>query len=254
MARLATWCALSFLIVSTVTATAAQELHVAAASDLTASLPAIAQQFERDAHCKVVISFGSSGNFYQQLQNGAPFDVFLSADLAYPKKLQEAGLTAPGTFSQYAAGKLVLWKSNNSKADLSKGLKGLLDSSVQKIAIGNPQHAPYGKAALAALKAEGIYEQLSAKLVVGENVAQTALFAQSGNADAGLIPLSLALNPTMKNAGRYVDIPSDEYPPIQQAAVVLKNSKNAQLATRFVQFLSSPSAQRVLQQFGFTTK
>jgi molybdate transport system substrate-binding protein len=254
MARHASWCTLSFFISLSFIAAHAQEIHVAAASDLTAALPAITQQFEREAHCTVVVSFGSSGNFYQQLQNGAPFDVFLSADLQYPQKLQDARLTVPGAFSQYAAGKLVLWASNNSKVDLSKGLKGLRDPSVEKVAMANPQHAPYGKAALAALKTEGIFGELSSKIVMGENVAQTALFAQSGNADAGLIPLSLALNPTMKNAGRYVEVPANEYPPILQAAVVIKSSKNVDLATHFVQFLSSPSAQQVLKQFGFTTK
>lgn len=252
MARLATWCAL--LLCFCFSTASAQDLHVAAAADLTAVLPAITQQFEREANCKIVVSFGSSGNFYQQLQNGAPFDIFLSADLQYPQKLQEAGLTAPGTFRQYAAGKLVLWTSNNSHVDLSHGLKGLLNPAVKKVAMANPQHAPYGKAALAALKAGGIYDQISSKIVVGENVAQAALFAQSGNADVGLLPLSLALNPTMKSAGHYIDVPANEYPPIEQGAVVMKSSKNLQLATRFVQFLSSPSAQQILKQFGFNTK
>jgi molybdate transport system substrate-binding protein len=236
------------------TAVHAQETHVAAAADLTAALPAIIQQFENETHAKVVVSYGSSGNFYQQLQNNAPFDVFLSADAQYPQKLQDAGLTVPGTLTEYATGKIVLWTRNESKVDISAGLKGLTNPSIQKIAIANPQHAPYGKAAEAALKSEGIYDQISSKLVLGENISQTAVFAQTGNADVGIIALSLALNPTMKNAGHFVDIPTGDYPPIKQAVVVMKNSKNVDVAKKFQQFLSSSAARQVLQLFGFSVK
>jgi len=232
----------------------AQELHVAAAADLTAALPAIIQQFESDTHAKVVVAYGSSGNFYQQLQNNAPFDVFLSADVQYPQKLQDAGLTVPGTLAEYATGKIVLWTRNESKVDISSGLKSLTTPSIQKIAIANPQHAPYGKAAEAALKSEGIYDQISSKLVLGENISQTAVFAQTGNADVGIIALSLALNPTMKTAGHFVEIPTGDYPPIKQAVVVMKNSRNVDLAKKFQQSLSSASARQALQQFGFSVK
>ena len=235
-------------------AAGAQEIRIAAASDLTAALPAIVQQFEHDNHCKVTVTFGSSGNFYQQLQNGAPFDVFLSADVQYPQKLQDSGLTVSGSLTEYAAGKIVLWTRNESKLDLSKGLKVLTSADVKKIAIANPQHAPYGKAAEAALKAEGIYDQVAPKLVLGENISQAALFAQSGNADVGIIALSLALNPTMKSAGHYVEIPSNEYPAIRQAAIVMKSSSQVDLAKKFVEFLSSKPGRDVLQQFGFSTK
>lgn len=249
-ASLRLFLAFCFLIASV----CAQEIRVAAASDLTAALPEIVQSFEKECHCKVTVSFGSSGNFYQQLQNSAPFDVFLSADLQYPQKLQDAGLTAPGTLTRYATGKIVLWTRNESKLDISRGLKSLTGPEVKKVAIANPQHAPYGKAAEAALKAEGVYDQVASKLVLGENISQTALFAQTGNADAGIIALSLALNPTMKNAGHYVEIPSTEYLPIQQAAVVMKNSKNVDLARKFAQFLSGGRALQVLHQYGFSTK
>jgi molybdate transport system substrate-binding protein len=235
-------------------AACAQEVRVAAAADLTAALPPIVQQFESDCRCKVVVTFGSSGNFYQQLQNGAPFDVFLSADLQYPQKLQEAGLTVPGTLTEYATGKIVLWIRTESKLDLAKGLKGLTSASVGKIAIANPQHAPYGRAAEAALKAEGIYSEIAPKLVLGENISQTALFVQSGNADAGIIALSLALNPTMQSAGNFVEIPATEYPAIRQAAIVMKNSKNIEAARKFVQFLKSAQGAAVLQQFGFSAR
>jgi molybdate transport system substrate-binding protein len=252
MANVLRLCLLACFFVAS--AAGAQEIRVAAAADLTAALPPLVQQFESDCHCKVVVTFGSSGNFYQQLQNGAPFDIFLSADLQYPQKLQEAGLTVPGSLTGYASGKIVLWTRNESKLDLSKGLKVLTGTTVKRIAIANPQHAPYGRAAESALKAEGVYDEITPKLVFGENISQTALFAQSGNADAGIIALSLALNPTMKSAGRFVEIPASEYPAIRQAAIILKSSKNIETARRFVQFLSSARGAQVLQQFGFSTK
>lgn len=226
---------------------------MAAASDLTAVLPPIAQQFEHENHCKVAITFGSSGNFFQQLQNGAPFEIFLSADRQYPEELQKAGLTAPGSLVDYATGRLVLWVRTDSSLDISKGLKVLGAASVKKIAIANPRHAPYGKAAEAALKSEGIYNRVSSKLVLGENASQAATFAQTGNAEAGILPLSIALNPAMKAAGRYAEVPSAEYPPIRQAAVAMKNSQNPEITMRFIRFLSSDSSRRLFQQFGFTT-
>ena len=229
----------------------AQELRVAAASDLQSALPVLARQFEPECHCKLVVSFGSSGNFFQQLQNAAPFDVFLSADVQYPQKLQEAGLTVAGTLSEYASGKIVLWIRNESKLDIAQGLKALTGDAVQKVSIANPAHAPYGRAAEAALKSEGIYDRVASKLVLGENISQAAVFAQSGNADAGIIALSLALNATMKSAGHYVEIPASEYPPIRQAAVVMKSSKEQELARKFVAFLHGEKAQATLQQFGF---
>jgi molybdate transport system substrate-binding protein len=231
----------------------AQELRIAAAADLQAALPSIAKQFEGECHCKLVISYGSSGNFFQQLQNGAPFDVFLSADTQYPQKLQDAALTAPGTLSEYATGKIVLWVRNETKLDISSGLKALATPSFRKVAIANPQHAPYGRAAEAALKAEGVYDQVAPKLVLGENISQAALFAQSGNADAGIIAMSLALNPTMKSSGHFVEIPPAEYPAIRQAVVVLKSSKEIALASQFAKYLNSSAARQILQQYGFAT-
>ena len=227
-----------------------QELHIAAASDLQSALPAVAQAFEGECRCKLIISYGSSGNFYQQLQNHAPFDVFLSADVQYPQKLHEAGLTTNGPV-QYAAGKLVLWTRNDTHLDLTKGLRVLTVDQVKKIAIANPAHAPYGRAAEAALKSEGIYDRVAGKLVLGENISQAALFAQSGNADAGILALSLALNPTMKTAGHYVEVPASEYPAIRQAAVVLSYSKQIDLATKFVAYLKTEHAATIFAQFGF---
>ncbi|ABF40675.1 molybdenum ABC transporter, periplasmic molybdate-binding protein [Candidatus Koribacter versatilis Ellin345] len=242
----------TLLLAATISA-CAQEIRVAAASDLSSVMPDLAKKFDASSSCKTIVSFGSSGNFYQQLQSAAPFDVFLSADKQYPQKLQDAGLTLPGTLTEYASGKLVLWARKESHLDLSKGLKALTATTVKRIAIANPQHAPYGRAAIAALNTAGVYDKISAKLVFGENVSQTAVFAQSGNADAGLIPLSLALTASMKSAGNYVEIPTPDYPPIRQAAVAMKNSRNADCAKRFVTFLTSTDSKQLLQQFGFST-
>src|SRR5262249_31140934 len=166
----------------------------------------------------------SSGNFFSQIQNGAPFDLFFSADVDYPKKLRAAGLADDGVY-EYATGRMVLWAPANSKIDVaSEGWKALLDRSVEKIAIANPQHAPYGRAAVSALQKAGIYDQVKQKLVYGENVAQAAQFVQSGNAQAGILALSLALAPGMRGGKRWV-IPS-ELCPIRQGAIVLRNGKN----------------------------
>ncbi|HEY3927803.1 MAG TPA: molybdate ABC transporter substrate-binding protein [Candidatus Koribacter sp.] len=226
----------------------AQELHVAAAADLSSALPKLVQQFESAEHCRVIVSYGSSGNFFQQLQNGAPFDVFLSADVQYPQHLSESGLTAGNTV-EYASGRIVLWTRNNSHLEISKGLKSLV--SAQTIAIANPAHAPYGRAAVSAIRSEGLYNQLSPKFVLGENISQAALFAQSGSADAGILALSLAFSPSMQSSGHYVEVPTSEYPPLRQAAVVMKSSKQQALAKRFVAFLSTDPARKILQQFGF---
>jgi molybdate transport system substrate-binding protein len=155
----------------------------------------IAGRFQKESGKTVRVIYGSSGNFFQQVQNGAPFDMFFSANLDYPKKLEAAGLTRPDSYYQYARGKIVVWISKDSKIDLSAGLKALLDPGVKKIAIANPQHAPYGQAAVSAMEKEGIYEKAKDKFVLGENISQTASFVISGSADIGVVALSLALSP-----------------------------------------------------------
>src|SRR6202451_1626528 len=162
---------------------AAQELTVAAAADLQFAMQDIAGQFEKQTGKTVKPTYGSSGNFFQQIQNGAPFDMFFSANLDYAKKLQDAGLTEPGSYYEYAKGKIVIWVRNESKLDLSPGMQVLLDPSVKKIAVANPQHAPYGQAAVAALQNDKVYEKVKDKFVIGENISQTASFVVSGAAD-----------------------------------------------------------------------
>jgi molybdate transport system substrate-binding protein len=228
-----------------------QEVRVAAAADLKFAMGELAGQYEKQTGTKVNVTYGSSGNFFSQLQNGAPFDLFFSADMEYPKKLEAAGLAEPGTLYEYAVGRIVIWTPANAKVDVAKqGWNALVNASVQKIAIANPEHAPYGRAAVAALKKAGIYEQVKAKLVYGENISQAAQFVQSGNAQAGIIALSLAISPPMKD-GKKWEIPAEMYPAIEQGAIVLKEAKNKDGARAFLQFVKSEDGRAILAKQGF---
>jgi molybdate transport system substrate-binding protein len=230
----------------------AQEITVAAAADLQFAFQDVAARFQRDTGKNVKLIFGSSGNFFTQIQNGAPFDVFFSADIYYPKKLEAAGLTEPGTQYQYATGKIVVWVTNESKLDLGHGLGVLLDPAVKKIALANPEHAPYGRAAVAAMKHDNVYEKVSSKFVLGENISQAASFVASGSADIGIVALSLALAPAMKQKGRYAEVSVDEYPPLDQAAVILKSSQHKETARQFIDYLKTPHILELLRSYGFS--
>jgi molybdate transport system substrate-binding protein len=232
---------------------AAQEITVAAASDLQFAFQDVKARFEKDTGARVKVIFGSSGNLITQIQNGAPFDLFFSADIEYPKKLEAAGLAEPRTLYQYAAGKLVLWVPKDSNLDLSRGLQLLLDSAVKKIAMANPVHAPYGRAAVAALQHEGIYDKVSNRLVLGENISQAASFVVSGSADIGIVALSLALAPSLKEKGKYVEIPANDYPAIRQAAVILSSSTQKHVAEQFLAYLKTPAIIKLLKNYGFSS-
>jgi molybdate transport system substrate-binding protein len=233
-------------------AASAQELHVAAAADLNFALPEIAKAFEAQTGTKVQLSFGSSGNFFAQIQSGAPFDVFCSADMGYPEKLAAAGQAWPETLRQYASGRLVLWARNDSKLNFERdGIKVLLDPSVKKIAIANPEHAPYGRAAVAALQKARLYDQVKDKLVLGENISQTAQFVTSGNADVGLLSLSLAQAADLQKQGRFWKIPPEIADSLPQGAIVLKQSSSPRLAEKFLDYLSCPAGAKILAQYGF---
>jgi molybdate transport system substrate-binding protein len=233
---------------------AAQELTVAAASDLQFAMQEIASRFEKQKGNGVKVVYGSSGNFFQQIQSGAPFDLFFSANLDYAKKLDAAGLTEPGSLYEYATGKIVIWVPADSKLDLKNGLQALLDASVHKIAIANPEHAPYGQAAVAAMKKENVYQRLAGKFVLGENISQTAAFVLSGSADVGIVAMSLALSPNMKGKGRYAEVPVADYPPIEQACVVVRASQKKETARTFLEFVKSPAIAEVLRSYGFGVK
>ena len=230
-----------------------RELVVAAAADLSSALQEVSDGYAHKTGVKVKLSFGASGALTQQIQNGAPFDVFFSADMDYPRRLVASGEADGATLYQYAVGKLVLWVPADSPLDVEhKGMNVLLDPSVKKIAIANPQHAPYGRAAVAALKHFGLYDRLSDRLVLGENVSQAAQFAESGNAQAGFVALAHAVAPAMKGKGKYWEVPADSYPPLAQGVVVVSGSQHKKDAAEFVEYIKTKEAVDVLRRYGFT--
>ena len=250
--RLALLLAALAVCVESARATEAGELTVAAAADLRFALDELASQF-RVAHPAVslAITYGSSGNFFAQIQNGAPFDIFLSADVDYPRRLIAAGLAKPDSLFLYGVGRIVVWVPAGSPLDpAALAIHSLEAASVRHIAIANPQHAPYGRAAVAALRSLGVYDRVSPKLVLGENVAQAFEFVESGAAEAGIVALSLALAPAARSLGRYWEIPADAYPKIEQGGVVLTRAP-AGPAMQFRAFLLSAGARRVLKRYGF---
>lgn len=231
----------------------ASEVGVAAAADLSAVLKEIADGFQKKTGVKVKLSFGASGALTQQIQNGAPFDVFFSADMDYPRQLIAAGEADSASLYQYAVGKLVLWVPADSTLDIEhQGLNVLFDPSVKKIAIANPQHAPYGRAAVAALKHAGVYDRVSGRLVLGENVSQAAQFVESGNAQAGLLPLAHAVAPGMRRKGKYWEVPEDAYPPLAQGAVILSHSQHKKEAAEFLEYIKTKESAKVFRKYGFT--
>lgn len=230
----------------------AEEIAVAAASDLNYAIKELIGEYEKQTGNRVKLSLGSSGNFYTQLQQGAPFDLYFSADIGYPKKLEEAGLTVPGSLYRYAVGRVVLWAPKSSPLDVSKGLTVLREPTIRKIAIANPKHAPYGRAAVAAMEHGQVYGDVKGKLVLGENISQAAQFIESGACDIGIIALSLALAPAMKNAGTYWQIPADAHPVLEQGAVIVKQSKSQEAARQFLAFMQSSQGQEIMTRYGFT--
>jgi molybdate transport system substrate-binding protein len=247
-----TWLLLIIAVASACVA-AAEEITVAAAADLNYALAELARQFETATRNNVTLSFGASGNLSSQIQSGAPFDVFFSADEDYPKKLATVGIVDASSLRTYAVGHLVLWIPNNSPFEPEKLQMGVLtQSAITKIAIANPQHAPYGRAAISALEHFGLKGKVSAKLVMGENMSQAAQFVQSGNAQAGLIALSLAKSPAMESAGRYWELPSDAYPELKQAVVIVSASKHKKTAQAFVDYVLSSEGAAVLRKYGLT--
>ena len=231
---------------------APRPLTIAAASDLQTVLPDIAREFERTAGTRATVTYAASGTLFAQIRNGAPFDVFLSADGEYPRRLVEEKAVDGATLQVYATGFLAIWARRDSKIDISRGLNGLTNARVTRIAIANPAYAPYGRAAVAALRAAHLYEAVQAKLVLGENVAQAAQLVESGNADAGILSLSAVLGQTLKEEGIYFRIPAQAYPPIEQWAVVVRRSRDPALARRFLDYLRGPDAGEQLARFGFS--
>ena len=222
-------------------------LSVAAAADLQFALNDLSRDC-RSAHPSVNlrIAYGSSGNFFAQIRNHAPFDLFLSADVGYPQRLVQAGIGTPASMFIYALGRLVVWVPAASALDPATALQS---PAVRHLAIANPEHAPYGRAAEAALRSLGLFDRVRSELVLGENVSQSLEFVQSGAADAGILPLSLAVAPPVRRQGRYWEIPATAYPKIEQAGVIVKDSSAAR---DFRSWLLSGRGARVLEQYGFS--
>lgn len=236
-----------------VTRAASREITVAAAADLSSALQEVADNYETRKGVAVKLSFGASGALTQQIQNGAPFDMFFSADMDYPRQLVAGGQAESATLYRYAVGRLILWVPKDSPLDVErKGMDVLLDPSVKKISIANPQHAPYGRAAAAALRHYGLYEKVSDRLVIGENISQAAQFVESGNAQVGFVALAHAMAPAMQGKGKYWIVPADAYPTLDQGVVVVSSSRHKADAMDFLSYLKTPEVTSVLQKYGFT--
>lgn len=230
---------------------ARETLSIAAASSLKLPIEEAARAFEAESPgVTVAVTLGASGAFFAQLQQGAPFDLFLSADRDYPRRLVEAGLTAPGGDVVYGVGHLVAWVPRGSPVDLERrGLAALADPSVKRLAIANPRIAPWGRAAESALQAAGILDAVRGRLVLGQSVAQAAGFASTGAADAALIPQSLALAAELRD-GRTLALPAF-YPGMPQSAVVIAASPRQALARAFLAFLTGPKGRAILERYGY---
>lgn len=228
---------------------AADRITIAAAADLKFAMDAIAHAF-RATHPKsqVDVIYGSSGKFHTQIQQGAPFDLYFSADIGFPRGLEEKGLAATPT-QAYAIGRIVLWSPVMDATRIT--LRDLTDPRIRKIAIANPRHAPYGRRAEEALRATGIWNELQGKLVMGENIAQTAQFVQTGNAEIGIIALALALNPTLVQAGGYHLIDEKLHAPLEQGFIVTTRAKDNALAHQFAEFMTTPEARAIMVHYGF---
>jgi molybdate transport system substrate-binding protein len=229
-----------------------RRVRVAAAADLRFALSDVSRRFEQRHKIAVIASYGSSGTLYAQLTNEAPFDMFLSADIEYPRRLAARGLTLPDSEFAYAVGRLVVWVPASSALDPGrKGVAIAADPAVAHVAIANPAHAPYGRAAVEAMQAAGIYDAAKSKLVFGENVEQALQFAQTGAADAAIVALSLAVAPTVRASGRYVDVPPDSYTRIVQGGAILRASADVEAARAFRAFLIGAEGRAVLEAYGF---
>lgn len=237
-------------------ARAAEPVSVAAASDLVYCLDDLNAAFKKThAEAEIKVSSGSSGNFATQIKNGAPFEVFLSADVGFPRDLIKAGLADEKSLTTYAFGRLVLWTTRPEAVDVTKGLEILrAGAPVKKLAIANPGHAPYGRAAKEALQHEKLWDGVQSRIVLGENIAQTAQFVATGNADAGIVALSLVVSPKMAKVGKWQEIPAGMYTPLEQAAVLTKQGAGNPLARAYVDFLGTPAAREIFDRYGFQMK
>ncbi len=229
----------------------AERVSIAAASDLVFCLEALHAEFIKAEPGTVMqVATGSSGNFHAQIRNGAPYDVFLSADLRYPRALITAGAADESSLTLYAIGRIVVW-TLRPDLDLESLASIVRNPLVRRFAIANPDHAPYGLAAHQALEASGLLNEVRPRLVLGENISQTAQFVQTGNADAGIVAMSLVLAPALAGQGRWMELPADLHAPLEQGAVLTTRGAANPAARRYLEFLRSPAARAIFERYGF---
>ncbi|MEO8331067.1 MAG: molybdate ABC transporter substrate-binding protein [Gallionella sp.] len=240
---------LFYLLAVVHTAYADEKLTIAAAADFKFALDEIVVSFKRTyPAAQIETIYGSSGKFSTQIRQGAPFDIYFSADISYPLELYKDGFGASEA-QAYGVGRIVLWSPSRDAGKMT--LADLTDLSIQKIAIANPQHAPYGKRAEEALKAASVWEKIVPKLVYGENIAQTAQYVQSGNAQVGIIALSLALSPELAKQGSYALIPDKLHQPLEQGFIITSRAAGNTLAREFARFIEGKEARTIMTRYGF---
>jgi molybdate transport system substrate-binding protein len=228
-------------------------LSIAAAANLVYVLDELNAAFKsREPGVTLTVTIGASGSLVAQIQNGAPFDLFLSADVDHPAALVKRGDADAKSFTTFAIGRLVLW-TMKPELKLKSVAATVKDSTVPRIAVANTDTAPYGHAAKEALQSLGLWQEIRGKLVFGENITQTAQFVETGNADVGLVALSLVLSPKLKNRGRWIPVPDELYTPIAQGAVLTRRGVKNPAAIRYLNFLRGDEAQKILQRFGYRT-
>jgi molybdate transport system substrate-binding protein len=228
-------------------APASAELTVAAAADLTPAFEEIGREFEANRNSKVVFVFGSTGLLTRQIENGAPFDVFAAANVSYIDQLEQKGLIVPGTKSVYARGRITMWTTANSPLKIET-IQDLARADVTRVAIANPDHAPYGQAARETLETAGIWETIKPKLVYGDNIRQTLQYAETGNVEVAIVALSLSV----QSNGRWVLIPEELHKPIDQGMGIIKTAKNEEAARAFSEFVNGEKGREILKKYGFT--
>lgn len=244
------WCV--FLIVTTgVTPAFAEQMLVAVAANFVPPFREIAMEFEKTTGHTVQVATGSSGNFYSQIKNGAPFDVFFSADMGRPKLLEDEGLGVKNSRLTYAIGRLVLWSPN---ADLVKGEETLRSKKFKHLAIASPKTAPYGVAAMQAMQKLELWDTLQPQIVMGESLGQTMGFIESGNAELGFVALSQVLDPKIKGQGSRWDVPANLHEPIKQDMILLTKGKDNPAATALMEFIGGPQAKAIIERYGYELK
>ena len=232
-----------------VTTAHAEKLTIAAAADLKFAMDEIVTGFKKNQQGhEIEVVYGSSGKFHTQIQQGAPYDLFFSADIAFPRELAKQGMAASDV-SPYAVGRIVLWSSSMDAAKMT--LADIADPKIKKIAIANPKHAPYGKRAEEALRSAGLWDKVQSKLVFGENISQAAQFVQSGNAQVGIIALALVRNPELSKRGGYYLIPENMHNQLEQGFIITRPGAGKPLARRFADFMDSKQARSIMTKYGF---